>query len=125
MSTTPAAVEPLLDQARDDPEIVAVLLFGSRARGEHHPESDIDIVLVVRAGADAFEKRIAYGYAPGIDVQVFQALPLHVRMRVVAEARPLLMKDEDAWYTVALAAWREWQDFGPFVRQYLEGAGVG
>lgn len=31
-------------------EICAVMLFGSRARGDHTPESDIDILLCLREG---------------------------------------------------------------------------
>ena len=32
-------------------DLVAVWLYGSRARGERHPESDVDVLVVIR-GAD-------------------------------------------------------------------------
>jgi predicted nucleotidyltransferase len=44
-----AIVVALRDRFRDD--LVAVWLYGSRARGESRPESDIDLLVVVR-GAD-------------------------------------------------------------------------
>jgi predicted nucleotidyltransferase len=33
-------------------DLYALLLFGSRARGEAHPESDVDILIVMRGGFD-------------------------------------------------------------------------
>lgn len=32
--------------ARDDPRIVALYLFGSRAQGQEHPESDVDLAVL-------------------------------------------------------------------------------
>lgn len=117
-------VARILERARADDEIAAVFLVGSEARGEGHVRSDTDVCLVIRSGADAFEKRLEYGGEPGTDVQVFSALPLYVRVRFLREAEPLLMKDEEEWYRQALGAWRRWQDFRPFVTEYLETAGI-
>lgn len=118
----------LLEKARHDPRVAAVLLFGSRARGDPSAR-DTDVALVLRAGAvrDAFGVRLAYASEarePRLDVQVFQALPLYVRMRVLRDAHALLVNDQDALYAAALAAAREWEDFRPFYEAYLEGAGV-
>lgn len=37
------------------PELLDVLLFGSRARGDHRPDSDVDLVLILPDAADATE----------------------------------------------------------------------
>ncbi len=36
---------------RNDPDVSAVVLFGSRARGDHRPDSDWDLAFVTRGGA--------------------------------------------------------------------------
>ncbi|MCS6937409.1 MAG: nucleotidyltransferase domain-containing protein [Candidatus Bipolaricaulota bacterium] len=41
------SLEKLLEQARSDSAVLAVLLFGSAARGEEHSQSDLDICLVL------------------------------------------------------------------------------
>ena len=40
---------------RAAPELLDTLLFGSRARGEARPDSDVDLVLVLPDGADRTE----------------------------------------------------------------------
>ena len=41
-----ARLKRFLLKVQDDPEILAVFLFGSAARGEQGPASDVDVCLV-------------------------------------------------------------------------------
>lgn len=52
------ALERLLDRAREDPAVLAVILFGSAARGEAAPASDVDVCLVLAPGADPTRVRL-------------------------------------------------------------------
>jgi predicted nucleotidyltransferase len=45
------------DWAASKREITRLILFGSRVRGEHRPESDLDIMLVTHAGDFIFNKK--------------------------------------------------------------------
>lgn len=112
----------LLERAADDPDVLAVLLFGSVARGEETPLSDIDVCLVLTeaAAARASDKRREYLGAFDLDVQVFQALPLYVRSRVLREGQVLLSRDDDRLYDLALRTARAFEDFKPIYRTYLE-----
>ena len=47
MTTDPVVAFGELAQRTD---VVGVLLFGSRARGDHRPDSDVDLVVIVRDG---------------------------------------------------------------------------
>lgn len=50
----------LLDCVGDTPEVEAVYLIGSRARGDHRPESDLDVLVEVAGSAsDDLERRLA------------------------------------------------------------------
>ena len=44
---TSPALRRLVDRAARDGEVLAVILFGSRARGDAGPGSDIDVCLVL------------------------------------------------------------------------------
>ena len=48
------AIAPLAQEIGQLPHVRRVLLFGSRARGDHRPRSDIDLA-VEAPGADVFE----------------------------------------------------------------------
>ena len=91
---------------RESPEVEEVHLFGSFARGDYTPESDVDLlVVVIRSEAPFLERPDRYR-------DFFSAIPLDVNLtvytreevdrlrqdasgflrRVEAEARPLLRR---------------------------------
>lgn len=112
----------LIERAAGDPDVLAVLLFGSVARGEETARSDVDVCLVLTEAAAprGADKRREYLGAFDLDVHVFQALPLYIRSRVLREGRVLLSKDDDRLYALALRTARAFEDFSPIYRTYLE-----
>lgn len=114
----------LLARAETDPEVLAVILFGSRARGEAGPGSDVDLCLVLagepRSDLQRSEKRLEYLAAGDLDVAVFQSLPLRLRSRVLREGRVLFTRDEEALYALAVRTARAWEGFRHIHRRYLD-----
>jgi len=72
----------------------AVYLFGSYARGEQKPTSDIDLCVIARENASRQELEGLADASDNLDVSVFQLLPPQVRYRVLKEGRPLFVRDE-------------------------------
>jgi len=120
----PLELSPLVRQAAADERVLAVLLFGSVARGEAAPSSDIDLCIVAAAGCDdvpnASELRLEYAGRFAYDIHVFQLVPIYVRERILREHEILFVRDEDALYDLALRTGREMEDFRPLYRSYLE-----
>lgn len=118
------ALDRLLRRAWADPEVLAVVLFGSVARGEATVCSDVDVCLVLEGAVGSrrrrAEKRLDYLGEVDLDVQVFQDLPLYIRPRVLAEGRVLFCRDEDRLYDVAFAAMRAFERFKRTYRAYLD-----
>jgi predicted nucleotidyltransferase len=119
------AVDKILAKARDDPQIVAVFLFGSQARGEITSSSDVDICLVFRPGnydsSALFRERLNYLKESGADIHIFSELPLYIRQRVLKEGRVLLCQDEDLLYEIAFRTAQAFEDFKHIYHGYLEG----
>jgi uncharacterized protein len=119
-----AGLNRLLERARRDPDVLAVILFGSRARGEASPSSDLDVCLVL-AGAPppalaASHKRLEYLGDADLDVAIFQQLPLYIRSRVLKEGTVLFVRDEEALYELATRTARAFDDFRHVYREYLD-----
>lgn len=116
-------LEALLAMAREDPEILGILLFGSTARQEENPKSDLDLCLVLLPRKyDNFSlshKRLAYMKHFDLDIHVFQQLPLYIRHRVLKDGRVLFSRDEDLLYTLAFQTARAFELFKPIYREYL------
>jgi predicted nucleotidyltransferase len=117
-------VDRILTKAKNDPEIAAVFLFGSQARGEPVASSDVDICLILRPNKhDAsalFQKRLSYLKESDADVHIFSQLPLYVRHRVLKEGKVLLCMDEDLLYEIAFRTAQAFEDFKHIYYGYLE-----
>jgi hypothetical protein len=108
-------VELVLQRAAGDPDVLAVMLYGSAARGEAFAASDIDLCLVLlparRTPAQMSAPRLEYLQEVDLDVQVFQQLPLYIRQRVLKDGRVLFVRDEDQLYEVAFRTVQAFEDF--------------
>jgi uncharacterized protein len=114
----------VLDRARRDPAVLAVILFGSHASGEASAASDVDLCLVLASDSissvEMSRVRLAYLADGAGDIAIFQQLPLHVKSRVLKEGRVLFARDEDALYGVAIRAARAFEGFRHRYRAYLD-----
>jgi predicted nucleotidyltransferase len=124
-----SVLRPLVARAERDPDVLAIILFGSRARGEAGPRSDLDVCLVLDrhapTGLPASRKRLEYPAGSRVDLSIFQQLPLHVRSRVLKEGRVVFVRDEDRLYEVAVGTARAWEAFRHHHRDYLEAVARG
>jgi uncharacterized protein len=80
-----------MELAKARPEIVGVLLFGSVARGDAVPSSDVDLLIVLRDSLLPFLDRIPL-YTPTVPPLAVDALPYTEAelLRMRAEGHPLL-----------------------------------
>jgi predicted nucleotidyltransferase len=117
-------IEKLLTKARQDREVLAVLIFGSAARDEQAPFSDVDICLVMtpkpfRLNTLSHE-RLEYMKDSSLDVRIFQQLPLYIRVRVLKEGRILFVRDENQLYELAFRTAQAFEDFKHIYHGYLK-----
>jgi len=86
-------IEEVMEAARKDSQVLAVMLFGSRARGTGSRLSDIDLCLVLSPKSysplQMSRKKLEYTSRFSADIQVFQQLPLYIRQRVLRDGKVL------------------------------------
>jgi predicted nucleotidyltransferase len=123
MTVDAQALEKIVLEAKEDDDVLAVILFGSVARGKSGPDSDVDICLVLEdrpyEAAALSQRKLHYLSRFDLDVQIFQQLPLYVRRRVLKEGRVLWARDEERLYDVAFRAVRAFELFRPRYEDYL------
>ena len=56
----------------------------------------------------------------GFDIQIFQQLPLYIRIRIIKEGKVLFCRNEDMLYEAAFRTIREFSDFQHIYRDYLK-----
>ena len=118
------ALGRVVARAEHDPQILAVIVFGSQARGDASPRSDLDICLVLTTGPESAvardRKRLEYFAEADVDLVVFQRLPLAVRSRILKEGSIVFVRDEPALYALAARTARAFEGFRHIHRRYLE-----
>lgn len=114
----------IIEDVKQDSQILALFLFGSAAREENYKQSDVDICLVLMpnfyTSMQLSQKKLEYLKSFNLDIQVFQQLPIYIKKRVLKEGKVLFCRDEDKLYEIAFSVIREFADFEHIYRDYLK-----
>jgi len=116
--------EKISQKARNDKDVLAVLLFGSYARNEKFTDIDVCVVLKPEKFNPLFlsKKRLEYLTAfPNLDIQIYQQLPLYIKMRVLKDGKTIFCRNEDLLYDLIISTVRQFEYFKPRYLSYLEG----
>ncbi|MBI2629629.1 nucleotidyltransferase domain-containing protein [Candidatus Pacearchaeota archaeon] len=116
-------IKNVIELAEKDEKIMAVFLFGSAARGEQYRDIDLCLVLDKKySNLEMSKKRLEYlSIAKDkVDIQIFQQLPVYIRIRVIKEGKILLCKNEDNLYELAFENIKEFGFYEKLYNLYLE-----
>ena len=118
--STKKILEPLAKQYG----VIAVLLFGSQAKGETHPLSDVDIGIVFKkfppevsdigfiyADFEVAAKKI-YGNKE-VDIVFLQETPLSLQYHAISEGELIFVADPDAYANYIEYVLKYYFDFLP------------
>ena len=122
------SLDRIIDQVKQDKQILAVFLFGSAARKEDSESSDVDICLVLSpqdySPKKLSQKKLKYLKQSDLDIQIFQQLPLYIKVRVIKEGRLLVCNNEDRLYDIVFRTIQEFEDFKHIYYDYLKEVAV-
>ena len=115
-----AIIKKILDKAEKDKDILAVALFGSSLKRKGR---DIDICLFLKdkkSNLEMSRKRLSYSkFHDKIDIQIFQQLPVYIRIQILKQHKILLNKDISALYNIAFDTIREFGFYKKIYDLYL------
>lgn len=116
------SIEYIINHAKNDENILSVILFGSYLKGEQF--NDIDICLITYPNCPKELDKILIDYYAKFpilfDFSIFSTLPLYIKNRVQNEGKILLNKNYDSLFTIYLQNIQEYNDFKPHYDTFLE-----
>lgn len=111
-------LKPILGELMRD-EVEAIYLFGSHARGNAKPTSDIDIcVLTGKNIPKRVKEEILSNSSRRMDISIFWDLPLTIRFRVLKEGKLLYKKDEIRLQRIKVDTLRSYLDIQPMIKKH-------
>ena len=115
----------LIEWAQEQPEILAVYLYGSLPEGRADWLSDLDVAILVNLEISKshlwrLEDQWLVQWPEFIDLRVINFAPLPFRYEVTSRGRRLWAADLDAVATIESLIWRQYWDFRPKLEQDWE-----
>lgn len=114
------ALKELMDKVNDDPEILALIVFGSYARHESFRDVDVCLVCKVYPTSTALERRYVFSFSEILDIHFFDRLPLYIRKDVCHDGDIRIMKDYDQLCDIYLATFRALDSFYPRYKMIID-----
>lgn len=111
-----------------DERVEFIVLYGSIVEGRRSGLSDIDIAVYFRGDEkERFDFRVrTLGRIGDIfDVQVFQDLPLYLKIEIVRKGKILYYRDFNTVFSVYLQTIKEFEDFEKHLNTYYSHIGAG
>ncbi|PIN78061.1 nucleotidyltransferase [Candidatus Woesearchaeota archaeon CG10_big_fil_rev_8_21_14_0_10_34_12] len=110
-----------IERIGKDERVIAVALFGSSLKGIGR---DIDVCVFLGKDYSNLEmSRIKLDFlknaGKNIDVQIFQQLPVYIKVRVLKEGKILFCNNEDELYEIAFSTIKEFGFFKKAYEMYL------
>lgn len=102
------------------PQVMAVILFGSYARGKAKPLSDVDLAVIIKDPDKRAEAEISSFSSNVFDVAPFHRLPLYIQFEVLKYGKPLFVRDEDYFSQVKFSVLREYLEMSPMYERMSE-----
>ncbi len=116
------SLKKIVKEAKKDKRVLAIVLFGSSLKGKGR---DIDICIFLKKKYSNHElSKIRLKFLrktqEKIDIQIFQQLPLYIRIRIFKENKMLYCKNEDKMYEIAFKTIKEFGFFKKVYQMYLK-----
>ncbi len=113
------AIDGIVNELKKNKKVDAVYLFGSYAKGNAKPFSDIDICVITERGVSKkVKEEILSHSSKKIDISMFWELPLMIRFRVIKEGKLLYKKDEIKLQRVKVDTLKSYLDIQPMIKRH-------
>ena len=109
-------IRSVVEDLRIRDDVLALILFGSAARCQQRPFSDIDLCIVPAGDIPANERLDLKGYgSQTIEIHLLDELPIAIRFRVIRDGKLIFCKDGLAFHRIVADIIQGYLDSAPLI----------
>ena len=109
-------IRSVVEDLRIRDDVLALILFGSAARCQQRPFSDIDLCIVPAGDIPANERLDLKGYgSQTIEIHLLDELPIAIRFRVIRDGKLIFCKDGLAFHRIVSDIIQGYLDSAPLI----------
>ncbi len=102
-------LDKLIEKVKVYPEVIAIFIFGSHAKGLVKPLSDIDIAVILKDRiSKKVEADIGSMHSEKIDLVLFHRLPLNIQFEIFKYGKEIFCRDREALLEIRRKVLREY-----------------
>jgi len=113
-------LESITEELSKHKKVIAIYLFGSMAKGNTTPLSDIDICVIAKNVNYLEEGDIRSFASRKVDVSLFDDLPFALQWRILDEGKLLYVKDKNFIKELRSRTFKNYMDFKPIIKMQME-----
>jgi len=103
-------IENLVSELKKYKKVISIILFGSYAKNQVKPLSDIDIAVIIKDDDKETETEIATYSSNKLDVVPFHRLPLYIQFEVLKYGKVLFVRNKNYFMKIKRQVLREYLD---------------
>ena len=109
-------IRSVVEDLRIRDDVLALILFGSAARCQQRPFSDIDLCIVTAGDIPENERLDLKGYgSQTIEIHLLDELPIAIRFRVIRDGKLIFCKDGLAFHRIVSDIIQGYLDSAPLI----------
>ena len=128
--TRDQVVESIIATCKDEPDIIALYLFGSYAHGTQNDKSDVDVAILLdnfKGGTLAslrldLQADLELALKIPVDLIVLNSAPVDLAQRVIHKGLVLIDTDRAQRIRFEVDVRRRYFDLLPYIQEYRRGA---
>jgi predicted nucleotidyltransferase len=106
-------VERVVNDLKRFDKVMAIILFGSHAKGTSKPCSDIDIAVISEEPDVDLEAEVSSASSKVLDVVNYHRLPLYIQYEVLKHGKELFVRNQAFLTGVRFLTMRDYLDMEP------------
>ncbi len=112
----------VVNALKKNKNVIAIILFGSHAKNNAKPSSDIDIAVIAEKPSKKLDAEIAGLCSKILDVVSFHRLPLYIKFEVFKYGKPLFIKPsgDNALTGVKFKLLRDYHEMEPSYEKFVK-----